>query len=714
MTSRIHPAMRTFPAILLLAGSSILPATGQHAGDVLIGRNSASQLIASNLPADTVRLPFVSSGINVGWASTSLGFDRILNATPAADLYPMTGTGMIDLEVISIDPGLSFRSFTAFNTVIADAPGESLRMGPAHALHYHPIVFIDANAVGQEFNSSSRAIVRFVDASGSNSPSPPCTLTFSPPPAVSRTYSLRTLDVHDALHSSADSISNSGIVTGTWQRPNHPGPAGVLHSASDLQTLVQPSHGFASLRMTGVNRNGDSIGSQDNDGFLLKDGILTPLTLPAATNCLPRAISDTGHIVGVATSATGLIAWSRSPDGTFTTLQGLPGYTDHAATGINNQGDIIGSSSRPAPGGSGTESTPWIQLSGITRAITFAGTSAFSPIAINDNGDTLVSYQRAATGSSIRHAVRTGTVWSELFLNPLPDLSDYRITSLNNHGEIVGTCSDSTGRLHGFRGRPAWLPSISAAPATLSPLWNGSQLMLSISPPAPSPAFEPNAVTIHAGPAARRRIPSTTPFSFLGTPGSAIWILPDRTEPLLPQIVITPPLPQGVFVSDRIHLDLEKSDGPGHLFVYRTNPDRTPVVLLDTSNGLSTADRITTDPSAPDPLNWAFTAPGAWQLTFRLRATLSATNTEIVSTPQAVSLFIEPGSIVPPTITFVTTNPSATALLVSGEVGRECLLRSSHDLVSWHITHRILTTSPHTLFPADLNATRQFYQAMFR
>ena len=71
-------------------------------------------------------------------------------------------------------------------------------------------------------------------------------------------------------------------------------------------------------------------------------------------------------------------------------------------------------------------------------------------------------------------------------------------------------------------------------------------------------------------------------------------------------------------------------------------------------------------------------------------------------------------SILPPTIAFVTTNPSATALLVSGEVGRECLLRSSHDLVSWHITHRILTTSPHTLFPADLNATRQFYQAMFR
>jgi surface-anchored protein len=705
---------RFFIALWLLAAWLAQQARAQHAGDVLMGRNGASQLVATNLPGDTLRLPFVSSGINIGWASTSLGFDRIVTAAPGADLYPMDGVGMIDLEVLQIDPGLSFRSFTAFNTVIADAPGETLRMGPANVLHYHPIVFIDANAVGQEFQGTRSASVRFVDASGTQTPSPAYTLTFAPPAAVTRTYALHLLDIHDARNSSAEAISDTGMVCGGWYHTDPAQQRGVRHSAAGLQELIPPAPGYSDLRMAGINRHGDTVGTLGTDGFLRQGGAITILTPAGASQCQPRAVNEAGQTVGRATISGASTAWSRDAAGAFILLPGLPGYTGHVATGLNNAGRIIGYSTRPAAGGTGADTAAWLSSSGTVQAIAFAGITEMQPLAINDAGDILVSYRRAASGNTLRHAIRNGTVWSELHLTPLPGMSDYRIRGMNNCGEIAGTCVDGDGRYHGFRGRPAWLPQITSEQTDLAISYTGGQLKLAVDEDETPASYTPESVTIYGGPSARQLIPANPAFSFLGVAGSSVWILPQGQEPGLPFLGVTSHVSSGIFTSNCVNMDLESVKGPGHFMVYLVSGFGRPAVHVNSSDGITSADRITANFGSHAHYAWAFSAPGTWQITFRLRATPAGGGAETVSSPQTITFYMEAGRVFPASISPPVISPAGYQFIVSGEVGRECVIRTSADLMNWETVSTFLTTTPESAITQPMTGTRRFYQAIIR
>ena len=99
----------------------------QHEGDILIGQTT-TRLGATNLPSRTIYLSPVSSGVFQGWSSTVLGFDGIVTNAPDA-LQPLVAGANVFLEVVTIDPGLSLRSFTAPATVFADEAGERLRIG---------------------------------------------------------------------------------------------------------------------------------------------------------------------------------------------------------------------------------------------------------------------------------------------------------------------------------------------------------------------------------------------------------------------------------------------------------------------------------------------------------------------------------------------------------------------------------------------------------
>lgn len=161
----------------------ILTATAQaqHAGDILVGKTAASQLTAVNLPTGTKQLPAVNSGSLFGWASNSMGVDNFFGADPTRDISQLASGGYVSLEVISIDPGLSFRSFSAFTTVFADEAGETLPIGPSNSLHNHPIVFIDGAVVGPDFRSPLTAQIRFIDTGATAlAASPAYTMTFAP------------------------------------------------------------------------------------------------------------------------------------------------------------------------------------------------------------------------------------------------------------------------------------------------------------------------------------------------------------------------------------------------------------------------------------------------------------------------------------------------------------------------------------------------------
>lgn len=138
-------------------------AHAQHAGDILIGMSSDHQLIVTELPLGPLTLPPVSSGALFGWASNTLGFDGVFTTSPELDLHPVSAGADVYLEVVSIDEGLSFRSFAAFTSVFADAPGERLRIGGTGSLHWHPIVFVDGAVVGSDYWGVKTAEVKLVD-----------------------------------------------------------------------------------------------------------------------------------------------------------------------------------------------------------------------------------------------------------------------------------------------------------------------------------------------------------------------------------------------------------------------------------------------------------------------------------------------------------------------------------------------------------------------
>ena len=687
-------------------------AFAQHAGDAVVGRNQAGQLAVINLPVGTVRLPFVSSGSNVGWASSSLGFDRVISADPVADLYPMNASGEIVLEIVEIEPGLSFRSFTAFNSVIADAPGEILRLGLANSLHYHPIVLIDASVVGQEFQGVRKAILRLLDNSGGHTPSLNYTLTFAPPALPEATYVLRLLDVHEATHSMARAISDAGVICSDWHQGDPALSRGVITSAVELQHPATPTSPQVSLGMTGINRSGDTIGWMGSASFVRNGGILADITPPGFSVTRPRGINDAGKVVGTAATGAEEEAWTWDQAAGFSTLPGLPGYTGQGACGINNSGQIIGYSNRMVMGT--LQSAAWFTRAGSVQPLTFAGTTEFTPIAINDAEDILVSYRRAETGNATRHAIRRATGWQELKWDPLAGMTDYRVHGMNNYAEIVGSCQDAEGKFHGFRGRPAWLTQVGSGPFQLSLGYAEPQLQFTVESQQEPVSYRPGEVTIHAGAASRQLVPSSAAFAFLGTPGTAVWIIPQQRMAALPQLGISNLTGENIFESNQIHLDLDNVQGPGSLIVYLNDDSGNPLVKIDSRDGITAADRITSPINAPTSYTWAFTAPGTWRAAFRLRGTLAESGVEVVSNPQTLTFFIEPGNLFPATIESVTDAMAEFRFIVGGEVGRECVIRSSTDLRTWQNERQFFTDSLFTTITTSKTGPSQFYQAIIR
>ena len=161
--------------------SGLSPVHAQHAGDILVGMTTDRALAATGVPSRTLFLSAVSSGSFQGWSSTVLGFDAVVETNAANAVNPLAAGASVHLEVVSIDPGLSLRSFTAPAQVFADAPGERLRIGSSGNLHNHPIVFIDRAEVGAGFAGTRTVRFRLVDTGTANHlPSPEYTLVFAP------------------------------------------------------------------------------------------------------------------------------------------------------------------------------------------------------------------------------------------------------------------------------------------------------------------------------------------------------------------------------------------------------------------------------------------------------------------------------------------------------------------------------------------------------
>lgn len=136
--------------------------------------------------------------------------------------------------------------------------------------------------------------------------------------------------------------------------------------------------------------------------------------------------------------------------------------------------------------------------------------------------------------------------------------------------------------------------------------------------------YLPHEVINYVSPLAKLTRPAGSQWNFLGVPaGESVWILPQSQNPNLLYAGASTLSAPGVFTGG-ITFQLWDMQGPGEFSLYTTNSFGTPTARMATSNGISpTTDRVTLAAPGHAHFNWAFTAPGIYQLDVSARGNFS-------------------------------------------------------------------------------------------
>jgi surface-anchored protein len=140
--------------------------------------------------------------------------------------------------------------------------------------------------------------------------------------------------------------------------------------------------------------------------------------------------------------------------------------------------------------------------------------------------------------------------------------------------------------------------------------------------------YAPSQVQLVAKPSSQIAVPDDPAYSFLGTPGSAAWVLPQVQDPeLLWPGIGAEEIESGVFTNDALKVDLVGVSGPADFSIFTTDPFGAPTVLADSGDGLP--DTVNTSAGGHQHANWAFEAPGTYRLKVRVSGTLAATGKRV-------------------------------------------------------------------------------------
>ncbi|MFI6080273.1 choice-of-anchor M domain-containing protein [Streptomyces sp. NPDC051217] len=132
---------------------------------------------------------------------------------------------------------------------------------------------------------------------------------------------------------------------------------------------------------------------------------------------------------------------------------------------------------------------------------------------------------------------------------------------------------------------------------------------------------DPAEVTLRVKPEAEMAVPGNSAFSFLGSPGDPVWILPQTENPdLLFAGWAAHEVPTGTFQNNSVQLKLTAVSGPADVSLYDMNLT-APVKRFDSGDGLP--DSVNVSAGAHHHTNWAFEAEGDYTLTFQATGTLT-------------------------------------------------------------------------------------------
>jgi probable HAF family extracellular repeat protein len=149
-------------------------------------------------------------------------------------------------------------------------------------------------------------------------------------------------------------INNEGTIVGTFRLSAPPpgnygiaGSSGFIFREGVYSTFDYPTS--VGTHPTGINDHGDIVGIWKDatgvrHGFLLNDGSFSSIDVPAAVGLtFAEGINNAGEVVGRYLDSNSVLHGFVLSKGVYTTLD-FPGASDSVAFGLNDRGQIVGTS----------------------------------------------------------------------------------------------------------------------------------------------------------------------------------------------------------------------------------------------------------------------------------------------------------------------------------------------------------------------------------
>jgi uncharacterized membrane protein len=170
--------------------------------------------------------------------------------------------------------------------------------------------------------------------------------------ATAQNFKFTSIDFPGAVVTTARGINNHGDIAGSYRIPGSPRQAMLLKKGKFIP-LAPPAPDASFSEATNINDRGDVTGQWADangffHGFLLRDGVLTILDVPGATDTFALGVNDSGLVAGywdlldANGNALAILGFTWK-DGAFIDTQiNFPGAAGSGLFGVNARGDLSG------------------------------------------------------------------------------------------------------------------------------------------------------------------------------------------------------------------------------------------------------------------------------------------------------------------------------------------------------------------------------------
>jgi len=166
-------------------------------------------------------------------------------------------------------------------------------------------------------------------------------------------FKFKSFEFPGSFLTTARGINDYGVIVGAYEVPFQPRHALLIKDGKYIPILPKSILGVYYSEATNINNPGDITGQMlDLDGFghgfLIKDGALTILDVPGASETFALGINDSGLVVGYwdlldANFNTLALYGFTWKDGVFIETQiNFPGAAGSGLFGVNARGDLSG------------------------------------------------------------------------------------------------------------------------------------------------------------------------------------------------------------------------------------------------------------------------------------------------------------------------------------------------------------------------------------